>query len=291
MDQPVASVILPCKNEGQNVINTIRSMLAARERLPYEIIVIDDGSTDDCCQPLRPQPPAGVKLVTTAGLGAAQARNLGAYHAQGEYLVFCDAHLFVGNYWLENLLNPLFKRRFHGICPGIAPVQNAAQAGWGQKIKPNFGVLWLPRPNEVREVPILPGGCLAVTREAFEHVGGFDQGFHIWGHEDVELSIHLWLYGHPLAVHPDVRVLHVFRPRHPYLVTIDDYYYNILRSAYSHFSPERIRRIEKIAQQSVNYAKLMDELMARGVMEQRARYFSERLYDDDWFFRKFGMEF
>ncbi|MDA8212377.1 MAG: glycosyltransferase [Clostridia bacterium] len=291
MLKPIASIILPCKNEGENIRLTVSSILQARGRLPYEVTVIDDGSADGCCNWLRDNPPPGVKLVATPGLGAAQARNLGAQHSKGDYLIFCDAHIFVGNYWLENLLAPLQKGICHGICPGIAPVEDPGNVGWGQTIKDDFGVLWMGPVKDVTPVPVLPGGCLAVTTPAFRHVGGFDEGFQVWGHEDVELSIHLWLYGYTLAVHPQVKVLHVFRPSHPYKVTMENFYFNLLRIAVSHFGQTRISKIIAMARQSHVFDDLMSSFLLSDIWEQRKRYLAERRYDDDWLMDKFGINF
>jgi GT2 family glycosyltransferase len=291
MSEPIASIILPCKNEGENIRLTVSSILQAMGRLHYEVIVIDDGSTDGCCNWLRNKTHPRVKLVTTSGLGAAQARNLGAKHAWGEYLVFCDAHIFVGNYWLENLLDPLQKEVCQGISPGIAPVNDPSNVGWGQTIKEDFGVRWLGPVKEVTPVPILPGGCLAVTASAFKQVGGFDEGFQVWGHEDVEFSIHLWLYGYTLAVHPQVKVLHIFRPVHPYKVTMENFHFNLLRIAVSHFNQKRISKIIALARQNSAFDELMASFLLTDIWEQRKRYLGERRYDDDWMMNKFGINF
>lgn len=287
---PLASIILPCKNEGQNIINTVNSMLKAKGDFPREIIVVDDGSTDGCCLALNP-PPKGVLLTTTTGLGAAQARNVGARLAQGKYLVFCDAHVFVQDYWLEHLLQPLIFGEYQGICPGIAPVENPELGGWGQTLKEDFGVKWLPPVSKITPVPILPGGCLAVTREAFEYTGGFDDGFRVWGHEDVEFSLHLWLCGFSLAVNPAVLVLHVFRPKHPYPVTYDHYYYNILRMAYCHFSQARQEKIATLARKSLNFSELYQHMLENGAPTRREHCHLIRKHDDDWLFNKFKIDF
>lgn len=290
VNHPLVSIILPCKNEGQNIINTLGSMQKAKGDYSREIIVVDDGSTDGCCQTLNP-PPIGVRLVTTPGLGAAQARNVGARLARGQYLVFCDAHVFVSDYWLEHLLPPLMSGEYQGICPGIAPVDTPSVAGWGMTIKKDFGALWLPPVSRVTPVPILPGGCLAVTREAYEYSGGFDDGFHVWGHEDVEFSLHLWLCGFSLAVNPAVLVLHVFRPSHPYPVTYDHYYYNIMRLAYCHLSQPRQDKINLLAHQSANFSVLYQQMLENGGPIRREHCQRIHKHDDDWLFEKFKIDF
>lgn len=291
MGKVLASIILPCKNEGGHIRNTVYSILNAPGNVAYEVIVVNDGSTDGCCDWLVNSPHPKVRLLTTSGLGAALARNLGAAQAAGDYLVFCDAHTFVGGHWLDNLLPPLQKGTVQGICPGIAPVEDPNNVGWGQTIKDDFGVLWLGPVQALTEVPVLPGGCLALTAEAFRAVGGFDQGSRIWGHEDVELSIHLWLAGYTLAVHPRVKVLHVFRPTHPYQVTMDDWYYNLLRIGARHFNSARMAKLIGMANQSTNFDRLMAEVICSDVWLDRLKFLETRKYDDDWLMSRFGIGF
>ncbi|MFP3589730.1 galactosyltransferase-related protein, partial [Paraburkholderia sp. SIMBA_055] len=68
------------------------------------------------------------------------------------------------------------------------------------------------------ETPCLPGGCLAIKKDVFFDIGGFDKGFIVWGHEDIEISIKMWLFGYKCFIQPQVKVLHIFRKSFPYTV-------------------------------------------------------------------------
>jgi GT2 family glycosyltransferase len=234
-----------------------------------------------------------VRFICTPGIGAAQARNRGASAAHGKYLIFCDAHISVPEDWPRNLLEAFRHPEVDAVSPAIGSLENPAATGCGQTWNNRLETVWLPPPahRELTSVPLLPGGCLAVRAEAFRQVGGFDSGFIVWGYEDVEISLKLWLFGYKLYVNPSVKILHLFRNKHPYSVTIDHVHYNLLRMAYSHFKNFRIDKILNLVQSNTRLKKIIRRVLEGGAMEQRLVYFARRKFDDDWFMRRFGIDF
>ena len=102
------SIIFPVKNEGPNVKSTLESLYTVKINTPYEVIVVDDFSNDDCCLFLEKEfSDKNIQLIKTTGVGASNARNAGAERALGDVLVFCDAHLEFEDLWLDRLLEPL----------------------------------------------------------------------------------------------------------------------------------------------------------------------------------------
>jgi CTP:molybdopterin cytidylyltransferase MocA len=88
MRSPLVSVIIPCFNQGHFLAEAIESALAQSYR-PLEIVVVDDGSSDDSAQVARRY--AGVKLIRQPNRGLSAARNAGLEASAGAYLVFVDA--------------------------------------------------------------------------------------------------------------------------------------------------------------------------------------------------------
>lgn len=292
MSLPLASVIIPAKNEGSNVLNTVNSIFAAKNQTPYEVIVVDDGSEDGCCSFLKVTSGRGdIKLVSSGGLGSARARNLGAFEARGSVYIFCDAHVFVEDYWIDRLLEPLLEGRVEAVCPGIAPHDRPRDVAGGVTWNEELKFTWLPMPPMLSPVPLLPGGCMAVKAEVFNDVGGFDRGIIIWGREDEEISIKMWLFGYRLGVNPTVKVLHVFRNRHPYRVTWEHVDYNLLRMAYSHFKNERIAKVLELIQNHPHSHSAELKIMQSDTFIQRSEYLIRRRRDDDWFFQRFRIPF
>lgn len=289
--KPIISIIFPAKNEGENVKTTLDSLFSVKTDYPFETIVINDKSTDNCCDFLQTYPQKEqVKLIHTVGVGAASARNVGAENASGDYLIFCDAHLEFEDWWIDHLLQALLSEETDAVTPVIGAIGDPQFTGCGQSLTSKLRTIWNPKQNDLFETAVLPGGCFAIKRTVFEDVGGFETGFRTWGHEDVELSIKLWLFGYRCHVQPTVKVLHLFRKAHPYEVPHDHYYYNFLRMAFSHFNTARIQKCKKM----IPYGKakyIEEQVLQDGVRKQREVYFQKRKYHDDWYFKKFNIDF
>ena len=290
------SIIFPVKNEGPNVKSTLESLYSVKINTPFEVIVVDDFSNDDCCLFLQNEfLDKNINLINTTGVGAANARNAGAEHALGDILVFCDAHLEFEDLWLDRLLEPLVTGKTTSVAPAIGAIGNPNFIGYGQTlwINPRASKIrthWNTRQDDVFETAILPGGCFAIKRDVFEDVGGFETGFPTWGHEDVELSIKLWLFGYSCHVQPNPKVLHLFRKSQPYHISLDDYYYNLLRLAYLHFSPARIQKIRSMIPKE-RAVEIQKNVLKNGALLKKQAYLERRKYHDDWYFNKFNINF
>lgn len=88
MTSPPVSVVIPCFNQGRFLRDALESVRVQTVR-PHEVVIVDDGSTDDTAVVARAFP--GVVYVKQANRGLARARNRGIAQARGEYLVFLDA--------------------------------------------------------------------------------------------------------------------------------------------------------------------------------------------------------
>ncbi|SDI13351.1 glycosyltransferase family 2 protein [Alteribacillus bidgolensis] len=288
---PEVSIIFPAKNEGDNVKKTLDSLFVTHSNYHYEVIVVDDGSNDGCCNFIKTYSKRNhIKLIRTEGIGAANARNLGAKNAKGKYFAFCDAHLFFKDYWIDKLLKPLRDGKTDAICPAIADVNNPSSIGYGQSLKSNLGVYWKGKCQNISDTAILPGGCFIISQSIFNNVGGFDTGFKRWGFEDIELSIKLWLFGYRCSVLPSVTILHLFRQSHPYQLSSHHINYNLLRMAYSHFNQSRIKKCKNLIKKE-DPKKVEKYVLKDGVLHQRNAYIKRRKHDDTWYFNRFSISF
>lgn len=104
------SVIIPVWNTGENATNSIKSLLNQYDDL--EIIVVDDGSTDDSLEKLEkvsrsPLSRGRVKVIHQENLGASGARNAGIQLARGEYLYFLDSDDTIKDGALQKMINEM----------------------------------------------------------------------------------------------------------------------------------------------------------------------------------------
>lgn len=202
MTAPALSVIVPVRDGGWVLRRAIERLLA-QDTLPgaFEIVLVDDGSTDGAVDELaRMDAPAPLRVLRHAGGGRAAARNLGAGAARGRVLLFLDADI-----WAE---------------PGLIAAHLAAHRGHR-----DLGVqgTWREHPDSLttmfmRARHVIPDVTVrrrhgmspyhVVTRnfsvdaEAFRRVGGFDETFRGYGWEDIELAFRLVRAGVTLRFEP-----------------------------------------------------------------------------------------
>lgn len=281
------TAVVASRNEGPLLQQTVAS-LAATLRPTDEILVVDDGSTDEStCFDLPASPVT--RLFRTPGLGATKARNLGASLASGDCLVFCDAHILAPKGWWDPLVTLLDRKEVGAVAPAIADISDARRLGCGMRFAgPDLEIAWFRRKTrEPHEAPALPGACLAMRASTFAETGGFDEGLIRWGSEDMEISIRLWLLGYELWVAPAVAVEHHFRTRHPYSVEWRMVIHNKLRLAMLHFEESRIASVVDALKSHEQFGKAVALLAASDVSLRRQELASKRIRDSEWFFSRF----
>ncbi|XP_066571779.1 polypeptide N-acetylgalactosaminyltransferase 15-like isoform X2 [Amia ocellicauda] len=241
---PTASVIICFHNEAwSTLLRTVHSVLDTVSReLLKEIILVDDLSQQGHLKTALSEYVAqleAVKLIrSNKRLGVIGGRGLGAARASGDVIVFMDSHCECHPGWLEPLLDRIAGDRSRVLSPVIDSINwNTFQ--YHGSPHPQRGVFdwkldfhWEPVPKyqqKKHESPIhpvrspaLPGGVLAIERHYFQRIGAYDPGMTLWGLENVELSIRVWLCGGSMEVHPCSRVGHLYRSHIPYSFPDDD---------------------------------------------------------------------
>lgn len=150
------SVVIPCKNEKENIKKTISAIKASKYGTQVEIIVVDDGSTDGCCEGLERLFPK-LKVLTTSGKGVSYARNLGARAAQGDILLFCDANILPAANWLEKLLEAFKNPQIKVQAPGLSNAEKPNTGGYGMTLNERLEGVWLPKRRKISHARGRPG--------------------------------------------------------------------------------------------------------------------------------------
>jgi GT2 family glycosyltransferase len=287
--KPEVSIILPVHNEGPRLCQTLTA-IRDTVSISYEVIVVNDGSTDSCCDSLRIDPPPFDNLLLVdlpKRQGVAHARNLGATHAQAPVLLAMDAHLIPRPGWLQKLLEQLHQPGVGIVAPQISSIECPSATAFGLTIRDReLGVGWLHRQgNKPYPVPLAGCACLAMTREFFETVGRFD-AMRSYGMEDVELCIRVWLLGYSVIMVPEAEVAHWFK-KEPFPVGWHDFLYNRLRTAVLHFDGEPLQRILGSLQSKPSFSDAMASLLVSDIWTRRQLVRTNRKHDADWFCREF----
>ncbi len=169
-------------------------------RVPYEVIVVDNGSSDGTEEYFRAGAVQGLDLVyhrSEQNLGFAKANNLGARLARRSHLLFLNNDTLVQPGWLEEMVATIEADRTVGVVgiKQLFPYTNTIHhtgiiftASKGpQHIYP-FADASLPHVNRQREYQAVNGACLLIPQQLFEACGGFDECY-VNGFEDLGLCM------------------------------------------------------------------------------------------------------
>lgn len=105
---PVVSVVIPAWNEEVNIVRTIDSLSKNKSSYPFEIIVVNNNSTDRTQEALDKIPM--VRSIFQSIKGCGPARQIGQEHARGEYILMADADCFYPANWIEKMTKALMKK-------------------------------------------------------------------------------------------------------------------------------------------------------------------------------------
>jgi len=226
---PAISVVIPVRNEGERLHAAVSSIVAGRSQgCPIEIILVDDASSDGCCDGLAQtwtSPQHGVRLEVVRlprWSGIPFARNAGAAAAHAPILFITDANvLFPGN-WDLPIRQRIANNRV--LCATIADMDSSFRGYGCRLLIPSMGVEWIHDPRLYGGyVPISPCSGTAISAELFSRAGGYDTAMPIYGAAEPEFSVRLWLCGAEIVSMPDLVLQHKFRPaseRQPFLDAI-----------------------------------------------------------------------
>jgi cellulose synthase/poly-beta-1,6-N-acetylglucosamine synthase-like glycosyltransferase len=199
-DWPKISVIV-CTYNGTRTLRECLSALVALDYPDYEVIVINDGSTDDTAAIARDYP---VRLINQSNEGLSAARNTGLAASDGEIVAYIDDDAFPHCYWLRYLATA-FARSFHvGIGgPNLPPAGDGFVAECVAAAPGN--PLHVLLSDELAEH--IPGCNMAYRKDALVAIGGFDPRFRAAG-DDVDICWRLQDRGWTIGFCPTAIVWH-----------------------------------------------------------------------------------
>lgn len=212
----VVSIIIPSHN-GKHLLAMCLPTVMNLRRVLYEVIVVDNGSTDGTEEFLAEHYPSVKVVVTPEKLGFSKAVNLGISRATGDAIALLNNDTEVEPDWLRELVDVLRHRPEVGVC--ASRILKAEErhllysAGDGFTIA-GFGYQrGSEEPEAIRflkpeYVFAACAGAALYRREVFERIGTFDEDFYAF-YEDLDLAFRAQMAGFRCMYVPAARVYHI----------------------------------------------------------------------------------
>jgi GT2 family glycosyltransferase len=197
---PRVSVVV-CSYNGARTIRDCLDGLVQLEYPDFEVIVVDDGSTDETAQIAREY---GFRVISTPNRGLSSARNTGLAAATGELVAYIDDDAWPDPHWLTYVADTFLRTEHVAVGgpnlppPGDGPIAACVANAPGG-------------PNHVllgdREAEHIPGCNMVFRKTALRAIGGFDPRFRVAG-DDVDVCWRLQARGGSIGFHPAAVVWH-----------------------------------------------------------------------------------
>jgi cellulose synthase/poly-beta-1,6-N-acetylglucosamine synthase-like glycosyltransferase/peptidoglycan/xylan/chitin deacetylase (PgdA/CDA1 family) len=166
------SVVMPAYNEQENIAAAVRS-IACGDYPAIEVVVVDDGSTDDTAAIVAGLGLPNVRLISIPNGGKANALNVGIAHASHDIIVMVDGDTVFEPDSLRMLVQPFADPRVGGVAGNVKVSNRRGLIGKWQHIEYVIGFNLDRRLYELMQcMPTIPGAIGAFRRQALRDVGG-----------------------------------------------------------------------------------------------------------------------
>ncbi len=216
-ERPKVSIIIPVFNNLPLTQKCLNSIFQNTHDQNYEIIVVDNASTDGTKEFLKELKRPNIKVVfQNNNTGFGEACHAGAEVASGKYLLFLNNDTEVQPRWLESLV------QFAESMPDCGAVGTKLIYPDG-RLQEAGGIIFSdgngwnygrgmsssdPRFNFVREVDYCSGAALMVRKDLWKEIGGFDHRYAPAYYEDTDLCFEIRKRGFKVYYHPQSVVIH-----------------------------------------------------------------------------------
>jgi len=223
------SVLIVSFNTRDLTLACLRSVLQQTRRVPNEVIVVDNGSTDGSAEAIGRSFPTVMLIAAGRNLGFAAANNLAAQHATGDHLLLlnpdtvvlggaierlcklADGHPDAGIYggrtlFADGRLNPASCWGQPTVWSTVCRATGLAVLFKGSRFFDPEPMAWWARDDE-REVGIVSGCFLLIRQDVWKALGGFDTSFFMYG-EDFDLCMRARKNGWRPRITPAAAIVH-----------------------------------------------------------------------------------
>ena len=212
---PIVSIIIPVYNHYEHTYNCLKSIAELNDKTSFEIIVVDDCSTDKTQELIQDISGITYKRQTQNG-GFIESCNTGAKLSSGRYLMFLNNDTVVHDNWLDALVDIFNNHSDVGLVGSklIYPNNQLQEAGgiifsdasgwnYGRTEEPGK-----PEFNHVREADYCSGASILIKKKLFEKLGCFDQRYKPAYYEDTDLAFAVRQSGKKVYYQPASVITH-----------------------------------------------------------------------------------
>lgn len=219
------SIIIVNYNVTQLLRNCLLSIQKYVEKVEYEVIVIDNASTDSSWGDLIPEFPSVQFISSKSNGGFSKANNQAIQEAKGEYLLLLNPDTELEGFYMKELLDfadaePEFGClgvRMHDAQGNFLPESKRSVPDMFNSFEKLFTNLKNNKSksyyrndieeNEISEVEVITGAFLLIKKEVYKNIGGLDESYFMYG-EDIDLCYTLLRKGYKNYYYGKVSILH-----------------------------------------------------------------------------------
>lgn len=208
--QVLVSILMPAKDVESFIISCIQSIID-QSYLKWELIVVDDHSSDNTCQILEDfaKKEKRIKILKNSGKGIIDALKLAYQNSNGNFITRMDADDLMPKNKIVELVNLLQQRKDVKIATGYVEYFSDNELGEGYKKYANWLNNLVDKESHFTEIYkecVIPSPCWMMRRKDFEFIGAFDNDVYP---EDYDLCFRM--YAHKMKVGGVAQVLHYWR--------------------------------------------------------------------------------
>ena len=221
-DHPTLSIVLVCWNNNSYLDACLKSLYETGLKNTFDVIVVDNGSTDGSQQMLVEKYPEVRIIQNTKNVGLGKASNQGIEHTKGKYVLLLNNDTIVNGESFDAMIEFLDKAPKTGAVGGkLLNPDGTIQAGYnyfsslfeeflvatrvGELIRPGYPAVM--DANEVKSVDWMGSACLMVRRAALDQIGLLDEGYFIYG-DETDLQYRLKKAGWDVYFLPQATTIH-----------------------------------------------------------------------------------
>lgn len=217
------SIVIVSYNTSELTLQTIASIYEKTNGIAFEIIVVDNASSDDTLLQINERFPNVKVVASRENLGFGRANNLGAKHAKGKYLLLLNPDTKLINNAIRIMFDYIERSSNVGICGGnlydadgkpthsysnvMPSIKMELFSFLGSKISKILGFEQFNKTDKPKKVAYITGADLMISKQVFDIVKGFDPDFFMY-FEETELTHRVRKMGYSVVNVPAAKIIH-----------------------------------------------------------------------------------